>query len=397
MILAVAVFVNITLAASSFSHPAFFMKFDLLDSLAKNGIEGEAMPSYHPADGNEDWQLEMSETITYLSGWQQGANPMTYAIRAAYLWQNGEQYHYDAGEDPPLCWAPGPAVEEGEAPSEGEFPEGEGESAEGEGELPVEGEGPTETILLPGDVPLELVRIPAGSFQMGSPETERSRDSAEGPVHTVTINYDFYLGKYEVTQEQWLAVMGVWPGTAPSSADGIGDIYPAYNISWNDAQAFIAALNTHIMTTGQGPATVRLPSEAEWEYACRAGTQTRFYFGDSLSVDDACSDDGVRSQYMWYCGNNSPKGSKPVGEKLPNAFGLHDMSGNVYEWCEDDWHGSYSGAPSNGSAWLDTPRGAYRVERGGFWQHNAQYCRSALRFSLSPNNRSGIFGFRLAR
>ncbi|HOC70532.1 MAG TPA: formylglycine-generating enzyme family protein [Candidatus Hydrogenedentes bacterium] len=378
MKIAAAAFVGITLAASAFPTPAFFVMFGAVDSLIKSGTEGEVPLSYHPADENEDWHLAMNEVIAYLAGWQQGANPMTYAIRAAYLWQEGEYYYYDGALAPPICWELiGPV--------------------EGEGEVPMEGEGPTETILLPGNVPLEMVRIPAGSFQMGSPDTERSRDLAEGPVHTVTIDYDFYLGKYEVTQAQWLAVMGGWPGTAPSSADGIGDTYPAYNISWNDAQAFITALNTHITTTGQGPATMRLPSEAEWEYACRAGTQTRFYFGDSLGVDDTCSDDGVRSQYMWYCGNNSPKGSKPVGGKLPNAFGLYDMSGNAYEWCEDDWHGSYTGAPDNGSAWLDTPRGAFRVERGGFWYHNAQYCRSALRFSVSPGNRSGIFGFRLAR
>ena len=187
----------------------------------------------------------------------------------------------------------------------------------------------TMTAMLPGNVPLELVRIPAGSFQMGSPDTERSRRGDEGPVHPVGIAYDFYLGKYEVTQAQWLAVMGSWPGDAPNY--GVGDNYPAFYISWDNARNFITALNTHITATGQGPATMRLPSEAEWEYAGRAGTQTRFYFGDSLGVGDTVEDDGVRSLYMWYGGNNSPKGSKPVGCKLPNAFGLYDMSGNLCE------------------------------------------------------------------
>ncbi len=260
----------------------------------------------------------------------------------------------------------------------------------------MEGEYPTETLLLPGGVTLELVRIPAGSFQMGSPDTERSRWDAEGPVHTVTINYDFYMGKYEVTQAQWLAVMGSSPGGYTWDY-GQGDTYPAYYVSWDDAQAFITALNTYISNTGQGPATVRLPSESEWEYACRAGTQTRFYFGDSLSVGDECEDDGTRSQYMWYCGNNDPYGSKPVGGKLPNAPGLHDMSGNLLEWCEDDWHGSYTGAPSNGSAWIDAPRGSGRVSRGGSCYYFAQNCRSASRDFFWPDGRYDGVGFRLVR
>jgi len=178
------------------------------------------------------------------------------------------------------------------------------------------------TVYLPGDVPLALIPIPTGSFQMGSPDTERSRSSYEGPVHTVNIAYDFYMGKTELTQRQWLAVMNSWPGTAPSSLYGLGDNYPAYYISWNDCQNFITALNTHVTDTGQGPATFRLPSEAEWEYACRAGTQTRFFFGDSLSVDDLSTDGpagtlpGNRSDYMWFGANISPYGSKPVGTKL---------------------------------------------------------------------------------
>ncbi len=248
------------------------------------------------------------------------------------------------------------------------------------------------TILLPGGVPLVLVRIPAGSFQMGSPDTERSRWYAEGPVHTVTI-YDFYMGKYELTQAQWLAVM---PQYAPTWNYGLGDNYPAYYISWDDARNFVTALNNHITATSQGPATMRLPSEAEWEYACRAGTQTRFYFGDSLGVGDDCENEGTRSLNMWFCGNNSPRGSRPVGGKLANAFGLYDMSGNLYEWCEDDYHGSYTGAPTNGSAWIDSPRASDRLFRGGGWGILAGYCRSALRDYYYPSFRSYGIGFRLA-
>ena len=266
-----------------------------------------------------------------------------------------------------------------------------GSEGEGEGE----GEGETETILLPGNVPLELVRIPAGSFQMGSPDTERRRDAAEGPVHLVTITYDFYMGKYEVTQAQWLAVMGSWPGPAPSSGYGLGDNYPAYYISWGDAQNFITALNNHITATSQGPATLRLPSEAEWEYACRAGTQTRFYFGDSLGVADNCADDGIRSLYMWYCGNNSPNGTKPVGGKLPNAFGLYDMSGNINEWCQDWWHSDYTGAPADGSAWGPSTFSNV-VSRGGDRTSYAMYCRSAYRYCGLLSYRCDYVGFRLA-
>jgi len=265
--------------------------------------------------------------------------------------------------------------------------------------------GPNEiTINLPGNVPLVLVRVPAGNFQMGSPDTERSRWTDEGPVHTVTIAYAFYTGKYEVTQKQWQVLMG----TNPASGYGVGDNYPVYNVSWNDCQSFITALNTHITNTGQGPATFRLPSEAEWEYACRAGTQTRFFFGDSLSVDDYHTDGpagtlpGNRSDYMWFGYNyNTPTyGSKPVGTKLPNQFGLYDMSGNIDEWCQDWWHGNYTGAPNNGSAW-EIPVGNCRVMRGGAWNQNhfALYCRSAFRHDLFGQSSIGCgdVGFRIVR
>ncbi|HUT23954.1 MAG TPA: formylglycine-generating enzyme family protein [Sumerlaeia bacterium] len=267
---------------------------------------------------------------------------------------------------------------------------------------PTPGTGPEEiTVFLPGDVLLTLVRVPAGSFQMGSPDTERSRYPNEGPVHTVNIAYDFYMGKTELTQRQWLALMGSWPGSAPNSTYGVGDNYPAYFISWNDCQNFIAALNQHIANTGQGPATFRLPSEAQWEYACRAGTQTRFFFGDSLSVDDGDTDGpagtlpGNRSDYMWFGANNSPHGSKPVGTKLPNQFGLYDMSGNVWEWCQDWYHLSYTAAPTDGSAWV-SPTGSYRVLRGGDWRNGAYSCRCAGRDNTYPVSRYG-FGVRFVR
>jgi formylglycine-generating enzyme required for sulfatase activity len=273
------------------------------------------------------------------------------------------------------------------------------------------GDGPEITINLPGNVPLVLVQIPAGSFQMGRYAGERSSYPDEDPQHTVNIAYNFYMGKTELTQKQWLAVMGSWPGSAPDSSYGVGDNYPAYFISWNDCQNFITALNQHITNTAQGPATFRLPSEAEWEYACRAGTQTRFFFGDSLSVDDHDTDGpagtlpGNRSDYMWWWFNcrgnaNGAFGSKPVGTKLPNQFGLYDMSGNVWEWCQDWYHTDYNqaGRPDNGTAW-ETQQSSfpYRVVRGGNWPDYASDCRSANRSNHPPATRQDGFGARFVR
>lgn len=264
----------------------------------------------------------------------------------------------------------------------------------------------TLTIYLPGNVPMEFVKIPHGSFQMGSPDTERGRDSDEGPVHTVTINYDFYIGKYEITQGQWKALMGTNPVTDLGYTQyGVGDNYPVYYVSWNDINnsgGFIDKLNQHISSTNQGPANFRLPSEAEWEYSCRAGTSTRFYFGDSLGCADYDADceagtlPGNRSDYMWYYFNyNTPTyGCKPVGQKLPNQFGLYDMSGNLWEWCQDWYHSSYSGAPTNGSSW-ESPTGSSRLLRGGSWDYYARYCRSAYRYYGTPDDRYYYIGGRL--
>ncbi len=258
------------------------------------------------------------------------------------------------------------------------------------------------TIWLPGDVPLELVWVPSGTFMMGRYPGEADSSATEDPQHQVTLAYGFWMGKYEITQQQWLAVRGTWSGYPPVSGLGLGDTYPAYYLSWNEATIFTTMLNAHIMSSGQGPLTVRLPSEAEWEYACRAGTTTRFYFGDSSECAADCTEcaagvmPGNRTDYMWYCGNNSPYGSKPVGGKLPNAFGLYDMSGNVQEFCEDDYHSSYVGAPADGSAWIDSPRTSNRVLRFGDWLFGARESRSARRSSLSAPTRGGDAGFRLA-
>jgi formylglycine-generating enzyme required for sulfatase activity len=248
------------------------------------------------------------------------------------------------------------------------------------------------TILLPGDLPLELVRIKAGIFMMGSSEAEKGHEEDEKPVHNVTLTSDFYIGSHEVTQAQWLALMGSWPDSSqPKTEEGLGDDYPAYYISWNDCQEYISLLNEYVRKTHQGNYTFRLPSEAEWEYACRAGTQTRFFFGDSL-IDSLSHQAG---DYMWYKDNNEPTGTKPVGKKLPNAWGLYDMHGNVWEWCQDWYHTSYEGAPTDGSAW-ESPVTEFRILHGGDWDNEARTCRSANRNDhRGPDDRSADLGFRI--
>ncbi|MCG3141134.1 MAG: Hercynine oxygenase [Anaerolineae bacterium] len=227
----------------------------------------------------------------------------------------------------------------------------------------------------PGARQMKLVRIPAGTFQMGSPDTERGRYSDwEGPVHTVTITNDFYMGETEVTQAQWQAIMG----SNPASGYGVGLDYPVYNISWNDitqTNGFLERMDAQSSYNG-----FRLPTEAEWEYACRAETSTRFSFGDNLSCDDSCGACALASQYMVWCGNDQDR-SEPVGPpRLHNAFGLFDMHGNVWEWCQDGFLSDFYNQPE---ATLPNPlctnETGYRVVRGGDWKIDAKYCRSSMR------------------
>lgn len=252
----------------------------------------------------------------------------------------------------------------------------------------------TVTLLLSGDVELSLIRIPAGEFLMGSPESERGRSKDEGPVHRVEIGYEFHMGRYPVTQSQWEAVMG----SNPAKRYGIGPDYPVYYVSWDDCQEFLRRLNR------LGKGYFRLPSEAEWEYAARAGTRSRYFFGDSLEADDECeytaqSENPKRSDYLWYCGNNSPAGTpgysaKRVGSKLPNPFGLFDMSGNLWEWCLDAYYPDYTGAPADGSA-RQGPPGSPRVLRGGAWDYYARHCRSASRNGYEASRAYTFHGLRL--
>jgi formylglycine-generating enzyme required for sulfatase activity len=223
-----------------------------------------------------------------------------------------------------------------------------------------------------GNIKLEMVKIPAGTFLMGSADNDESAYSDEKPQHRVNLQ-EFYLGKYPVTQEQYQAIMGNNPSHFQDNPK-----HPVENVSWDDAQAFCQKLNEK---TGK---KYRLPSEAEWEYACRAGSQTSYYFGD---------DEKVLGEYAWY---NKNAGSKthPVGQKKANNWGLFDMSGNVWEWCEDSWHTNYENAPMDGTVWNDnhSPT-ADRVLRGGSWSNDPWDCRSAYRGSYV--NRCGNYGFRV--
>jgi formylglycine-generating enzyme required for sulfatase activity len=214
---------------------------------------------------------------------------------------------------------------------------------------------------------MKFTLIPAGEFYMGSEE------SAAEPVHKVKINNPFYLGTYPVTQTEWKAIMGDEPSLFK------GDDLPVEQVSWVDVQEFIKKLNEK-----EGTEKYRLPSEAEWEYACRAGTTTGYSFGD---------DESKLGNYAWY-DDNSEDETHPVGQKKPNPWGLYDMHGNVWEWVQDRWHDSYDGAPTDGGAW-EVGYGANRVIRGGRWYDDGGACPSASRDLYGPRDCGDNLGFRL--
>jgi formylglycine-generating enzyme required for sulfatase activity len=249
-------------------------------------------------------------------------------------------------------------------------------------------EGPEPmTVTLPGGVPLDLVQIPGWTFTMGSPDSEQDRNSDEGPQHQVALT-GYWMGVYVVTQAQWAAVMGGNPSYFQgANAGGVNtENRPVEQVSWNDCNTFLNALNAYVTTTGQGAATFRLPTEAEWEYACRAGTTTRFYWGDD-------PDYTAVGNYAW-CYGNSGNQTHDVGLLLPNAWGLYDMNGNVWQWCQD-WYGAYAaGAQTNPTG---AASGSYRVQRGGSWNNFFYLCRSAYRSSPPPADAYDLNGFRVAR
>ena len=222
----------------------------------------------------------------------------------------------------------------------------------------------------------ELVVIPAGRFVMGSPPNEEGHINWEGPQHFVTITEPFALGRYPVTFEEY-DVFAVMTGRKRPRDLGWGrGRRPVIDVSWEDAQAYVAWLG------GRTGATYRLPSEAEWEYACRAGTTTPFNFGATISTDQA----NYNGTLTYGAGKKGldRRQTVPVGLFPANAFGLHDMHGNVWEWCADIWHQSYDGAPADGSAWLEGGEIGARVLRGGAYGFFPQCVRSAFRLRSEP-------------
>ena len=236
-------------------------------------------------------------------------------------------------------------------------------------------------IVVVNGISFKMIYIEAGTFIMGATEEQAGASANESPAHQVTLTKDYYLGETEVTQALWYAVMGQKPtsdGSAWSSTYGLGDNYPAYNISWNDCQEFISKLN---QLTGL---TFRLPTEAEWEYAARGGNKatTQTLYSGSNTIGDVA----------WYDGNSSSS-THAVAGKSANALGLYDMSGNVWEWC-NDWYGSYSsGAQTDPTG---PSSGSFRVLRGGSWFRDATGCRVAYRYGISVSSRYYYNGMRLA-
>jgi formylglycine-generating enzyme required for sulfatase activity len=244
------------------------------------------------------------------------------------------------------------------------------------------------------NIAFEMVQIPSGSFLMGSPEDESQRHGSENPQHLVTIA-PFFMGRCPVTQDLWRFVSSlpkVLRDLAPDPSKFKGNNRLVENVSWHDATEFCQRLVQH---TGR---FYRLPTEAEWEYACRAGTTTPFHFGNTITPEvanyrwsETYGQDGIKKEKDF-------RGTTPIGQfNISNRFGLYDMHGNIWEWCEDHWHDNYSKAPADGSAWIDpdASEDAARVLRGGSWANLPGNCRSASRYLDGAKFRDDYYGFRL--
>jgi formylglycine-generating enzyme required for sulfatase activity len=232
---------------------------------------------------------------------------------------------------------------------------------------------------LGGDVVLEMIAVPGGTFSMGSPQGSGYAD--EHPQHQVTVA-PFLMGKHPVTQEQWAAVVGPLP-----SCRFKGIKRPLENVSWDSAREFCERLSK---LTGRA---YGLPNEAQWEYACRARTMTPFHTGETITTDLA----NYNGEHTYRA---EPKGvyrhePTDAGTFPPNGFGLHDMHGNLWEWCADTWHDDYRGAPADGSAWEAGGELAYRVARGGSWHDTPDVCRSAVRLRFRAAEGDDFVGFRV--
>ena len=237
-------------------------------------------------------------------------------------------------------------------------------------------------------VSLTMVRIPGGLFFMGAPESEEGRHSSEGPRHRVRVP-EFWIGKYPVTQTHWWQVASLPQvnqvlALDPSSFKG--NDHPVEMVSWEDTQEFCRRLSR------LSDFTFGLPSEAQWEYACRAGTETSFAFGPTLSTDVA--NYRSRTTYGKWLKGQDYEQTTPVSQFPPNCWGLYDMHGNVLNWCSDSWHEDYKGAPINGASWMSGELGE-RVVRGGSWRSSESFCRSAYRAFDQCKARFNAVGFRV--
>lgn len=236
-------------------------------------------------------------------------------------------------------------------------------------------------------IPLQMMVIPGGTFMMGSPKDEPEREDSEDPQHPVTVPM-FFMGRYPVTQAQYEAVMETNPAARYEAERFVAPDKPVVGVSWDDAIAFCQRLSE----LTERP--YRLPSEAEWEYACRAGTTTPFSFGKTLTAEVAnyCAD---------YTYGNGPKGefrnqTTPVNHfDIANAFALYEMHGSVCEWCADYWHDNYENSPTDGSAWIEGNYLSDRVLRGGSWNNLPRHCRSAYRDKNDSIIRNLNVGFRV--
>ena len=243
---------------------------------------------------------------------------------------------------------------------------------------------------LEDDISLEMVLIPGGSFEMGAAENELESSEDELPQHLVTVP-TFFMGRYPVTQAQWRAVAAlpqeeITLETDPSNFKG--DDRPVEKVNWHEAVEFCQRLSKK---TGRD---YRLPSEAEWEYACRAGTKTPFHVGETITTDLANYD----GNYVYGKGTKGEyrEETTPVGQfGVANNFGLCELHGNVWEWCADPWHSNYENTPTDGSVWEAGGDDSYRIIRGGSWSSDPGDCRSAYRRCSTPDDRSGSVGFRV--
>ena len=227
-------------------------------------------------------------------------------------------------------------------------------------------------------VSLMMMLIPAGEFVMGAPDNELGSQDNERPQHLVKLP-QFFMGCYPVTQAQWRVVAGydrLKIDLKPAPSNFKGDDLPVERVNWHQVTEFCQRLSA------KSSKNYHLPSEAQWEYACRSETDTAYHFGDQLTEEVA--------NYVGMVGQTTPVGQYPV-----NRWGLCDMHGNVLEWCQDYWHSNYAGAPTDGSAWLESGESGSRVCRGGSWDDVPRHCRSACRDLNVPSNISYHFGFRV--